>query len=54
MVIKLILFFRTKKIVSRLECSGCKILSQISIKWCKHFEIDDEKQRKGRIIQFLT
>lgn len=29
----------TKKIVLRLECTGCKSKKQLALKRCKHFEL---------------
>ncbi|WMV54924.1 hypothetical protein MTR67_048309 [Solanum verrucosum] len=37
----------TKKIVLRLQCQGCKHVSQHPIKRCKHFEIGGDKKGKG-------
>ncbi|KAA3467578.1 60S ribosomal protein L44-like [Gossypium australe] len=37
----------TKKIVLRLQCQGCKLISQHPIKRCKHFEIGGDKKGKG-------
>ncbi|WJX21988.1 40s ribosomal protein L44e, variant 2 [Trifolium repens] len=37
----------TKKIVLRLQCQGCKHVSQHAIKRCKHFEIGGDKKGKG-------
>ncbi|CAB4281419.1 unnamed protein product [Prunus armeniaca] len=37
----------TKKIVLRLQCKGCKHVSQHPIKRCKHFEIGGDKKGKG-------
>ncbi|XP_040944211.1 uncharacterized protein [Gossypium hirsutum] len=37
----------TKKIVLRLQCQGCKHVSQHPIKRCKHFEIGGDKKTKG-------
>ncbi|CAL0300799.1 hypothetical protein Lal_00011250 [Lupinus albus] len=37
----------TKKIVLRLQCQGCKHVSQRAIKRCKHFEIGGDKKGKG-------
>merc|ERR1719416_264682 len=42
----------TKKLVLRIECSKCKWKHQIPIKRTKHFELGDEKKRKGQMIQF--
>ena len=36
----------TKKIVLRLECSGCKTKHQLVLKRCKHFELGGEKKTK--------
>ncbi|KAL0384857.1 UNVERIFIED_CONTAM: 60S ribosomal protein L44 [Sesamum radiatum] len=36
----------TKKIVLRLQCQGCKHVSQHPIKRCKHFEIGGDKKGK--------
>ncbi|TYH11985.1 hypothetical protein ES288_A06G029800v1 [Gossypium darwinii] len=37
----------TKKIVLRLQCQGCKHVSQHPIKRCKHFEIGGDNKGKG-------
>ncbi|BBN03715.1 large subunit ribosomal protein L44e [Marchantia polymorpha subsp. ruderalis] len=37
----------TKKIVLRLQCQGCKHVTQHPIKRCKHFEIGGDKKGKG-------
>ncbi|KAE9595088.1 putative ribosomal protein L44e [Lupinus albus] len=37
----------TKKIVLRLQCQGCKHVSQRAIKRCKHFEIGGDKKGNG-------
>ncbi|KAB1223411.1 60S ribosomal protein L44 [Morella rubra] len=37
----------TKKIVLRLQCQGCKHVSQHPIKRWKHFEIGADKKGKG-------
>ncbi|GBP87539.1 60S ribosomal protein L44 [Eumeta japonica] len=42
----------TKKIVLRLECTDCKVRSQVALKRCKHFELGGDKKRKGQMIQF--
>ncbi len=36
----------TKKVVLRLECSGCKHKHQLVIKRCKHFELGGDKKSK--------
>jgi len=35
----------TKKIVLRLSCPECKMISLMPIKRCKHFEIGGEKKK---------
>ncbi|XP_012662856.2 60S ribosomal protein L36a-like [Otolemur garnettii] len=44
----------TKKIVPRLECvqPNCKSRRMLAIKRCKHFELREDKKRKGQVIQF--
>ncbi|KAH0687767.1 hypothetical protein KY290_019366 [Solanum tuberosum] len=37
----------TKKIVMRLQCQGCKHVSQHLSKRCKHFVIGEDKKGKG-------
>ncbi|KAG5469608.1 hypothetical protein LSCM1_05987 [Leishmania martiniquensis] len=34
----------TKKIVLKLQCSGCKCIRQIVLKRTKHFELNDKKK----------
>merc|ERR1712221_36905 len=38
----------TKKIVLKLECSKCKIKSQVPLKRCKHFELGVTKRGRDR------
>nr|QLA09642.1 60S large subunit ribosomal protein eL42 [Euglena gracilis]6ZJ3_L4 Chain L4, Ribosomal protein eL43 [Euglena gracilis] len=39
----------TKKITLKLQCTSCKLIKQIKIKRCKHFELADRKGRsKGQ------
>ncbi|KAI1173986.1 60S ribosomal protein L42 [Nemania sp. FL0916] len=42
----------TKKIVLRLECSGCKCRKQLALKRCKHFELGGDKKTKGAALVF--
>ncbi|KAJ8124275.1 hypothetical protein O1611_g9366 [Lasiodiplodia mahajangana] len=42
----------TKKVVLRLECSGCKCKSQLALKRCKHFELGGDKKTKGAALVF--
>ncbi|KAI0437022.1 60S ribosomal protein L42 [Xylaria telfairii] len=42
----------TKKVVLRLECSGCKCRSQLALKRCKHFELGGDKKTKGAALVF--
>eukprot|EP01112_Ceratiomyxa_fruticulosa_P022254 TRINITY_DN8092_c0_g1_i1.p1 TRINITY_DN8092_c0_g1~~TRINITY_DN8092_c0_g1_i1.p1 ORF type:complete len:105 (-),score=25.72 TRINITY_DN8092_c0_g1_i1:55-369(-) len=42
----------TKKIVLRLECSGCGYKKQQAIKRCKHFELGGEKKTKGAALTY--
>ncbi|KAI5239751.1 60S Ribosomal Protein L36A [Manis pentadactyla] len=44
----------TKKIVLRLECvePNCRSKRMLAIKRCKHFELGENKKRKGQVIQF--
>ncbi|KAL1769802.1 usherin isoform X1 [Sigmodon hispidus] len=44
----------TKKIVLRLECVelNCRSKRMLAIKRCKHFELGEDKKRKGQVIQF--
>ncbi|KAJ4718844.1 60S ribosomal protein L44 [Melia azedarach] len=44
----------TKKIVLRLQCQGCKHVSQHPIKRCKHFEIGGDKKRKGTSLFYVS
>ena len=43
----------TKKIVLRLECiePNCRPKKMVAIKRCKHFELGEDKKRKGQVIQ---
>ena len=38
----------TKKIVLRMECLECKRHVQVALKRAKHFELGEEKNRKGQ------
>ncbi|KAI5943990.1 60S ribosomal protein L36a [Manis javanica] len=44
----------TKKIVLRLECvePNCRSKRMLAIRRCKHFELGENKKRKGQVIQF--
>ncbi|XP_062954130.1 large ribosomal subunit protein eL42-like [Cynocephalus volans] len=44
----------TKKIVLRLECvePNCRAKRMLTVKRCKHFELEGGKERKGQVIQF--
>ncbi|KAF2868225.1 zinc-binding ribosomal protein [Massariosphaeria phaeospora] len=42
----------TKKIVLRMECSGCKAKKQLPLKRCKHFELGGDKKTKGAALVF--
>eukprot|EP01027_Heterolobosea_sp_BB2_P019861 GEZU01027990.1.p1 GENE.GEZU01027990.1~~GEZU01027990.1.p1 ORF type:complete len:106 (+),score=42.61 GEZU01027990.1:134-451(+) len=36
----------TKKITLKLQCTECKLIHQVAIKRCKHFELGAPKQKK--------
>jgi large subunit ribosomal protein L44e len=40
----------TKKIVLRLECTQCKAKFFLPIKRTKHFELTQEKKKKGEVM----
>nr|XP_014975799.1 60S ribosomal protein L36a-like [Macaca mulatta] len=44
----------TTKTVLRLECvePNCRSKRMLAIKRCKHFELGEDKKRKGQVIQF--
>ena len=39
----------TKKIVLKLQCSGCKSIVQNVLKRAKHFELNDKSKKKGEV-----
>ncbi|KAG3261214.1 RPL36A [Ictidomys tridecemlineatus] len=44
----------TKKIVLRFKCvePNCRSKRMVTINRCKHFELGEDKKRKGQVIQF--
>lgn len=52
LLIVIITFPATKKVVLRLECSSCKYRSHMALKRCKHFELGGDKKTKGAALVF--